>query len=64
MNNDRQDYLRRQVKELQVFSGMTLKEISELLEIKQCSFYKFMYGAYSLGAEKERKLNEIYQDLI
>ena len=36
------DYLRREVKRLKLYQDIKYKEIAELLEIKECSFYAWL----------------------
>ncbi len=38
------DYLRKSVKELKAYQGVSYKEVAEYLEIKQSSFYSWLNG--------------------
>lgn len=55
MNNQ----LRKEVKELKVFQGITYTEIAEYLEVSRNSFYNWLNGYYEFSLEKEIRLNEI-----
>ena len=55
MNNQ----LRKEVKELKVFQGITYTEIAEYLEVSRNSLYNWLNGYYEFSLEKENKLNEI-----
>lgn len=57
------DYLRKQVKLLKAFQGISYKEISEYLEIRQDSFYNWLKGNYNLGPDKQKRLSDIINDL-
>ncbi len=55
--------LRKQVKELKVYQDITYKELAEYLEIQRNSFYNWLKGYYNLSDDKQRKLNEIINNL-
>ncbi len=57
------DFLRRSVKEIKCYQGITYKEIAELLEISYGSFINYLHGQYELGEEKAERLKEIIYDL-
>ena len=57
------DFLRNEVKYLKVYQNVQYKEIVELLEIQNASFYNWLKGYYNLGVEKQRRLKEIIVDL-
>lgn len=57
------DFLRNEVKYLKVYQNVQYKEIAELLEIQNASFYNWLKGYYNLGVEKQRRLKEIIVDL-
>ena len=57
------DYLRKKVKMLKALQGITYKEIAEYLEIKNSSFYSWIYGNYNLSRAKQSRLNEILNTL-
>ena len=57
------DYLRKKVKMLKALQGISYKEIAEYLEIKNSSFYSWIYGNYNLGIAKQNRLNEIINTL-
>ena len=53
------DYLRKEVKLLKALQSITYKEIAELLEIRQDSFYNWLKGYYEFGEERQSRLIEI-----
>lgn len=53
------DKLRKDVKLLKALQGVSYKEIAELLEIRQDSFYNWLKGYYEFGEERQSRLNEI-----
>ena len=57
------DVLRKNVKEIKAFQGITYKELAEYLEIKQSSFYSWLSGQYELSYYKKRRLQEIIDTL-
>lgn len=57
------DYLRKSVKELKAYQGVSYKEVAEYLEIKQSSFYSWLNGQYELGYYKRKRLEEIIDTL-
>ena len=58
-----QDFYRKEVKLLKAMQGITYKEISEYLEIKQDSFYSWLKGNYDLGDIKLSQLSCIISNL-
>lgn len=54
-----QNNLRKRVKMLKALQEIPYYEIAEYLEIKQSSFYSWLYGNYELSKEKESRLIEI-----
>lgn len=57
------DYLRTEVKKLKLYQDIKYKEIAELLEIKECSFYAWLQKRYKFSAERKRHLWAIINDL-
>lgn len=57
------EYLRKECKLLKAFTGITYKEMSEYLEIKQDSFYSWLKGHFDLSEEKQNTLHEIIINL-
>lgn len=53
------DKLRKDVKLLKALQGISYKEIAELLEIRQDSFYNWLKGYYEFGEERQHRLFEI-----
>lgn len=53
------DKLRKDVKLLKALQGISYKEIAELLEIRQDSFYNWLKGYYEFGEERQHRLVEI-----
>lgn len=54
-----QDTLRKKIKGLKAFNGVSYKQIAILLKIQKNSFYNWLNGYYNLSTEKERQLIEI-----
>lgn len=57
------DELRKEVKLLKALQGVSFKEISEYLEIRQDSFYNWLKGYYELSDKKQERLREILGNL-
>ena len=53
------DKLRKDVKLLKALQNVSYKEIAELLEIRQDSFYNWLKGYYDFGEERQNRLLEI-----
>ena len=53
------DKLRKEVKLLKALQGVSYKEIAELLEIRQDSFYNWLKGYYEFGDERQDRLLEV-----
>lgn len=53
------DKLRKDVKLLKALQGISYKEIAELLEIRQDSFYNWLKGYYEFGAERQHRLIDV-----
>lgn len=53
------DKLRKDVKLLKALQGISYKEIAELLEIRQDSFYNWLKGYYEFGEERQNRLIEV-----
>lgn len=53
------DKLRKEVKLLKALQGVSYKEIAELLEIRQDSFYNWLKGYYKFGDERQHRLLEV-----
>lgn len=60
MNND---ILRKKVKELKCFQGISYKELASYLDITQGSFYSWINGHFNLGEERQQQLLEVIQNL-
>lgn len=61
-----QEKLREQVKIIKALYGDEYKylDFAEYLEMNIHSFYNWLNGYYSLGAEKEQKLKDIVNDIL
>lgn len=59
--NDNQ--LRQKCKMIKALQNISYKEMAELLEIKQDSFYSYLRGNYSLGEVKHAQLEYIISTL-
>ena len=57
------EMLRKEVKALKAFQGITYKQIADKLEIKQRSMYNWLRGEFDLGANKKRKLYQILKQM-
>lgn len=57
------EMLRKEVKALKAFQGITYKQIADKLEIKQRSMYNWLRGEFDLGANKKRKLYYILKQM-
>lgn len=57
------DFLRRELKILKALDGITYKEVAEYLEIKECSMYKWIQGAFNFSTERKARLYEIISTL-
>ncbi len=57
------DDLRYQVKLLKACQGITYKEISSYLDIKQKSFYSWLNGQYDFSYDTEKRLRFIIETL-
>lgn len=53
------DKLRKDVKLLKALQGVSYKEIAELLEIRQDSFYNWLKGYYDFGEKRQDRLYDI-----
>jgi len=53
------DKLRKEVKLLKALQGVSYKEIAELLEIRQDSFYNWLKGYYEFGEERQNRLLDV-----
>lgn len=53
------DKLRKEVKLLKAFQGISYKELAELLEIRTDSFYNWLCGYYDFGEKRQERLLEI-----
>ena len=53
------DKLRIDVKLLKALQNVSYKEIAELLEIRQDSFYNWLKGYYDFGEERQNRLLDI-----
>ena len=61
MNNN--DILRKDCKLLKAKQGISYKELAEHLEIKESSFYNWLYDRFNLSCEKQQRLKTILSDL-
>lgn len=59
-----QDILREKIKIIKAIEGYTYKDFAEYLNIKEKSFYNWLYKAYDLGEEKYKLLNSIATDIL
>lgn len=57
------DELRKQVKLLKAFYGITYKELASYLDIKTNSLYNWLRCQYDLSVEKQRQLYEVICNL-
>lgn len=57
------DKLRKEVKLLKAFQGVSYKELAELLEIRTDSFYNWLCGYYNFGEERQERLLDIIDTL-
>ena len=55
------DFLRQQVKLLKALQNISYKELAELIEIKQDSFYCWLKGYYDFGLQRQQRLKEIIE---
>ena len=55
--------LRQEVKLLKAFQNITYKDIAELLQIRQDSFYNWLCGQYDFGESRQKRLKEIIETL-
>lgn len=53
------DYLRHQCKILKAVQGVSYKELAELLEVRQDSFYSWLKGYYDYSDRRQSRLKEI-----
>ena len=54
------EILRKEVKLLKAFQGVSYKELAEeYLGIRQDSFYSWLKGYYNLGEEKQKQLYDV-----
>ena len=61
MNNEK---LRIMVKQLKIYQGISYKEISEYLEIRQDSFYNWLHNQYDFCYDTQLKLYDIVSNLM
>lgn len=57
------DILRKQTRLLKAKQGIKFAELAEYLEIKVNSFYSWLNGYYDLGADKQKQLQNIIDNL-
>lgn len=55
--------LRKKVKEMKAFQDISYKTFSEYLGMNRGSFYNWVKGYYNLGDEKQKKLQEIIDNI-
>lgn len=57
------DELRKQVKLLKAFNGITYKELASYLDIKTNSLYNWLRCQYDLSEEKQKQLYDVICNL-
>ena len=53
------EILRKECKMLKVMQGVSYKELAELLEVRQDSFYSWLKGYYDYSDRRQLRLKEI-----
>lgn len=53
------EILRKECKMLKVMQGVSYKELAELLEVRQDSFYSWLKGYYDYSDRRQERLKEI-----
>lgn len=57
------DVLRKECKLLKALQNISYKEIAEYLEVSQDSFYCWIKGYFNLEEKKQKRLQEIIENL-
>lgn len=55
------DFLRKECKMLKVLQGVSYKELAELIEVRQDSFYSWLKGYFNYGLNRQKRLKEIIE---
>lgn len=53
------EFLRKECKMLKAMQGVSYKELAELLEVRQDSFYSWLKGYYDYSDRRQLRLKEI-----
>lgn len=53
------EFLRKECKLLKAMQGVSYKELAELLEVRQDSFYSWLKGYYDYSDRRQLRLKEI-----
>lgn len=53
------EFLRKECKMLKAMQGVSYKELAELLEVRQDSFYSWLKGYYDYSDRRQFQLKEI-----
>ena len=53
------EFLRKECKLLKAVQGVSYKELAELLEVRQDSFYSWLKGYYDYSDRRQERLKEI-----
>ena len=53
------EFLRKECKLLKAMQGVSYKELAELLEVRQDSFYSWLKGYYDYSEHRQFRLKEI-----
>ena len=53
------EFLRKECKILKAVQGVSYKELAELLEVRQDSFYSWLKGYYDYSDRRQLRLKEI-----
>ena len=53
------EFLRKECKLLKAMQGVSYKELAELLEVRQDSFYSWLKGCYDYSDRRQFRLKEI-----
>lgn len=53
------DYLRNECKMLKVLQGVSYKELAELIEVRQDTFYSWLKGYFNYSPSRQNRLKEV-----
>lgn len=53
------DYLRNECKMLKVLQGVSYKELAELIEVRQDTFYSWLKGYFNFSPSRQKRLKEV-----